>query len=210
MSYSLSLGAVVEKNLIASDKAYLVCLEIDVRDPSTNVVHEVIRIVNNTEDVTVNSSVYSAFGFSIDLKSESGGQPTVGISIEDVTRAIHAKMQAYGGGIGFYVRIMIVSENDLSSPPEIVENFEVISSSTSDYMISWTLGTQNLLARKFPNRRQLKDRCTWEFKGEQCGYAGADATCDYSLQGANGCGVKNNSKRFGGFPGIRSNGMRYV
>lgn len=210
MPYNLSINTIREKNLIASDKAFLVCLEIDVRDIVIDSIVETIYLVNNTEDVTHDSQLYSAYAFEIDLKHESGGQPTVSITIEDITRAINAKMQQYGGGVGFYVRILVISEADLDLPAEVVENFEVLSTSTSDYSITWTLGTQNLLARKFPNRRQLKDRCTWEYKGEECAYAGPESTCDYTLQGDNGCGVKNNSVRFGGFPGIRANGMRYA
>lgn len=210
MPYNLSIATVREKNLIASDKAFLVALEIDVRNISTGAIDQTLYVVNNSENIVHNGRTYNAFAFEIAISSESGAQPSVTLTIEDISAAVQSIMQQYGGGVGFYVRIIVLNESDLDSPPELIENFEVLDASSKDYVISWTLGTENLLGRKFPNRRQLKDRCTWEFKGPECGYTGSDETCDYTLQGDNGCGLKGNSRYFGGFPGIRQNGMRYV
>lgn len=209
MPYNLSFESTAEKNLIASDKAFIVCLEIDVKDVTTNAYVETLYLTNNAEDVTANGVLYNAFAFDVNITHESGGQPSVTLSVEDVTSAVQQKMTQYGGGVGFTVRFKVFNEVNLDSEPEIVETFEVINSSTKDYSINWTLGTDNLLGRRFPNRRQLKDRCTWVFKGAECGYSGADSSCDYTLQGPNGCGTKGNTQNFGGFPGIKSNGIRY-
>ncbi len=50
--------------------------------------------------------------------------------------------------------------------------------------------------------------CIWKYKSTQCGYTGALATCTRTLDGTNGCEAHNNQVRFGGFPGIDSNGAQ--
>lgn len=210
MPYNLSIVTAAQKNLIASDKAFLVCLEIDVKNITSGAFVETIYLVNNNENITVNGINYNAFAFDMSIQHESGSQPTVSLTIEDISSAVQQKMQEHGGGVGFEVRIKIFNEVNTDSEPEIVETFEVIDATAKDYVVSWTLGTENLLGKRFPNRRQLKDRCTWVFKSGDCGYTGSDTTCDYSLQGPNGCGLKNNTRNYGGFPGIKSNGIRYA
>lgn len=210
MPFNLPLATVTDKNKIASDKAFLICLEVDVRDPTTDVISETLYLVHNTEDIVHNGNTYTAYSFSMNMSVEKGSQPAVTVTVEDVSRAVQSRMQQTGGGVGFYVRILILNESDLDSPPEIIERFEVTSASTSDYNITWVLGAKNLLAKKFPNRRQLRDRCSWTFKDSNCQYVGASLTCDYTLDGPDGCAGKNNTLRFGGFPGIKSKGMRYV
>ena len=210
MPYKLPLNTIADKNLIASDKTFLVCLEIDVRNVSTNTIDETLYLVHNTEDVVHNGNTYSAYAFNMSMTAEKGAQPTVTVSIDDISKDIQSRMQAYGGGVGFYVRIIVLNELDLAEEPEIIERFEVTGASTQDYRVTWILGSQNLLSRKFPNRRQLRDRCSWQFKDSNCQYSGGDATCDYTLDGPNGCAGKNNTLQFGGFPGIRSSGLRYA
>lgn len=213
MPYNLPLSTVEDKNLIASDKAYLVCLKIQIRDMynlSAGTV-ETLYLVNNNEDVTLDGQVYNAFNFDLNLKTSVGEQPEVTLTIQDVTRDIQYRMQNYNGGVGSLVDIIVVNESDLNEPPEIVENFEVNSASASDYNVTWKLGTQNLLAKRFPSRLQMKDRCGWTFKDpETCAYSGGATSCDLTLQGSNGCSVKGNEENFGGFPGIRSSGVNYA
>lgn len=210
MPKSLSTSFTEDKNLIASDKAWLIALQIDVIDPNSGAYVETIYLVKNEENVTFQGQEYTAYSFDIDYTQEAGGQPSVTITAEDVTRAWQTYMQNYSGGVGFKVRILVISEVDLNAPADIVEHFEVVAATAEDYNVTWTLGTQNMLGRKFPNRRQLKNRCAWEFKSTECGYTGSDTTCDYSLRGANGCFNKNNWERYGGFPGIRGSDMRYA
>jgi hypothetical protein len=75
------------------------------------------------------------------------------------------------------------------------------------------------LRRAFPNGQYVKGHCMWRFNtpamqavadpaGAQCGYIGALATCDLTLNGANGCRFHNNEQRMGACPGIDSVGFR--
>lgn len=207
----LSVASVIEKNRLSSDNAFLLFLDIEIVDPNTGVVVEVAHIVRNSIDVTLNGTSYVPAEFSIEIKSESGIQPSINLMVHDMTRFLQTNMQEYGGGIGFNITLMGVAANALTSPVELIEYFQVIGASTKGYIVTFVLGAENALTRTFPRRRQTKDFCQWRYKDPKtCGYTGGLPTCDYSLQGPNGCAVHVNTPSFGAFPGINSNGFRYV
>jgi lambda family phage minor tail protein L len=202
MPLHMSVATVIEKNRIASPVAFVPLLEIDVTDPKTGAYLETIYLARNNENVEYNGHTYTAAAFDFDAKVEDNNQPTVTVMTRDYTRAIQARVQAYGGGVGFTVRLIIVNSGNITQPPEIVETFSVIQTSAKNYDITFTLGTENPLTRRFPFRRQFRDRCQWRYKGPECGYNGPLPSCDFTLFGINGCAAHNNDPRFGGFPGI--------
>ena len=209
MSTSLSIASVIEKNRLSSDVPWLVCLDIDVIDPASLTLVETIHIVRNTEAITFNGFNYTPANFDIELKSESGAQSSVNVSINDYSLAIQKRMQSYGGGVGFKVAIIVVNGGALTQPAEIVEYFEVVGASAGNYACTFMLGAENNLTKAFPRRRQMRDYCQWRFKSAECGYTGAMPTCDLSLQGPNGCGAHNNVVRFGAYPGLSNRDTRY-
>lgn len=209
MSKFLSVASVIEKNKIASDVPFLVCLEVDVYDSTTNDIVETFYLVRNTEDITWQGHVYVAMSFDIEFKSEANAIAPIQLRIFDYTRAVMERMQAYGGGVGSTVRVIVLNAGALDQPAEITEYFSVIGAQAQNYTILWTLGAENILEITFPKRRQMRDRCSWRYKSEQCKYAGTRATCDLTLQGPNGCEAHSNTINFGGFPGINSNGVSY-
>ncbi len=207
----LSVATVIEKNRISSDVAFLICLDIDVIDPTMNAVVETLHVVNNTENITFNGFVYTAAKFEIETSQAAGVQAPVSLSMNDYTGSIQQRMEAYGGGVGFLVQMSVVNSGNLLQPPEIVEEFEVVSAGSQDYIVTFQLGAENALAKMFPARRQFKDFCTRQYKNPvDCKYAGPLATCSYTLQGDNGCKAHNNVINFGAYPGLVSTGNRYV
>lgn len=208
-SKNLSVATVIEKNKIAATDPFIALLEVDVIDPLSKQLVETFLLARNTEDVIYQGKTYVAIGFEIELKQEAGAQSTVNLRISDYTRAVQDRMQAYGGGIGSNVRVIIANAGNLNQPPEVQEFFTVVGASSQSYAVTWMLGAESILAVVFPKRRQLRDRCSWRFKSTQCKYAGTLTTCDLSLQGANGCSTHGNTINFGGFPGINSNGVKY-
>lgn len=210
MSNSLSVASVIEKNLLSSSTPFLVALDVDVIDPTNGVVVETLHVVRNSEDIVFNGTNYAAASFDIELKAEAGAQQSISLSIKDFTRAIQARMQQYGGGVGFRVQVMIINGAALNSPPEITEYFEVIAANSNNYVCSFTLGSENPLTYIFPRRRQTRDFCQWRYKDPlTCGYSGGLTTCDLTLQGPNGCSAHNNTNNFGAYPGVSTNGIRY-
>jgi len=210
MSKSLSVASVIEKNKLASGTPFLAALDIEVVNPSTGVVAEVLHLVRNSEDIVFNGVTYTAMPFDIELKEEGGAQQQLNLRIKDITRAIQTRMQEYGGGIGFNVTFLVIRGDALNEAPEIMEFFQVVGASAAEYEANFQLGAENAVALTFPRRRQTKDFCQWRYKDpETCKYAGGMATCDLTLNGVNGCEAHENTHRFGAFPNINANGIRY-
>ena len=211
MSLNLSVATVLEKNRLDSGVPFLPLLKIDVVDPTTLAVVESLYLVRNNEPITYNGIVYTPTAFDVTLKKGLNEQASLTLSVNDYSQSVQAQMQAYGGGVGFHVTFSIIDSSALDLPAEMVEYFDVMSSSASEYACSFTLGVSNALTSAFPRRRQTRDFCQWRFKDPgTCGYTGAAPTCDLTLQGPNGCSVKGHTIHFGGFPGINSNGARYA
>jgi phage-related protein len=170
MTKPLSVLTSIEKGNLSSDQPFLVCLDIAVINPATGLTAETLYLVRNTEDITYNGHIYTAAAFDVGFKSESGTMPQVSMTIQDHSRAVQARMQAYNGGIGFMVKMMVINHGDLTQPPEIVEYFEITNATASDYTAQFTLGAENTLALPFPRRRQTKRFCQFRYKGSSCGY----------------------------------------
>lgn len=199
---SFSIGSIESKNLIASDKAFLIAMQVEVKDIDNPAIIEVLHLVSNNEDIVLGGVNYTAFPFQVEFKYEAGTQADITVTAKDVTRVLQSRMQTYNGAVGFNVRLMIYHQDDFTGKPEFEEYFQVVSATSSDYIVTWRLGAENLLDRRIPGRIQYKDRCSWAYKSEECGYLGAKTSCDYTLVGPNGCQAHNNARRFGGFPGI--------
>lgn len=210
MSRHLSVATVIEKNLIASDKAFVLLLEIAIHDELGNFV-ENLRLARNSENVVYgpgeeNPEPWLAANFSFDLKMDTTSDPTLNIQADDPSGFIREKMDLYGGGIGFACKLLVVNTGNLAQAPEIEEVFEVIGASAEGYTVSFSLGVPNALTIRFPRRTQMRDQCPFLFKGVQCQYAGEAPSCSYSYDGANGCKAKGNQANFGGFRGLQSLG----
>lgn len=205
MSKTISVASAIEKSRLESDTPFLVCLDIAVIDPATRTLVETLRVTRNDEDIIYRGNTYIALNFDLSIKHEAGAQPTVTLSIHDLSRAVQARMQAYGGGVGFRVAVFIINAAQLEEPPEAVEHFEVMAASAANYTVSWTLGVENMVMIRFPRRLQMRGRCGWRYKSRECGYKGSSPSCDLTLHGANGCERHANVKNYGGFPAINLN-----
>ena len=204
MPIHTSLATAIDKGRLASTVVYVALLEIDILDPDTRLVSETLRFAHNNENYTFKGQAYTAMPFDFEVTRSKGELPTITLNITDHTQAIQGRLQETNGGVDSPVRLLIVSTGNVDSA-ELTETFTVMSASarSEDYAIAFILGAENPLALRFPTRLFNRDRCEWRFKGPQCGYTGAVATCDFTREGANGCAAKNNTVNFGGFPGIR-------
>lgn len=211
MKQTLSIATAIEKNRLDSDTPLLVAIDIEVVNPDTGVVVEVVHLVRNNEEVVFNGTAYQPSIFDISFTKESGTQSAVSLSVNDYTGAIQARMEEYGGGVGFNITFYIVNAGALDEPPEMVEYFQVISASAVDYHAQFQLGAENEVMKTFPRRRQTRDYCQWRYKDPlTCRYAGGLGSCDLTLQGPNGCAAHNNTLNFGAYPGMNVNGYRYA
>lgn len=212
MSQSISIATALERSRLDSDVPLLVALEIEVVNPQTSTVVETLRFVRNDEELTIAGQLYTNVIFDITFGAEAGSLPSIDLSIREITGAMQTRMEEYSGCVGFGVKMMIVDAGRLNDEPELTEFFQILSASTKDYDVSFRLGGESEVSKTFPRRSQTRDFCQWTYKDpETCGYPkdGPFQSCDLTLQGANGCAKHKNTLRFGGFPGITSNGVRY-
>jgi hypothetical protein len=211
MANKLSVAAIIEKNRISSDVAYLALLDIEVPDQTTGDILETLRYVNNTEDVVRNGLTYTAVQFSLELNSASGQTPQINLGFFDYTQEVLSRMQNYAGGVGFNANISIISSDNLDGEAEVTEYFEVIAASATNYQISFTLGAENALTKQFPKRIQRRDFCPWVYKDARtCRYSGNMTVCDHTLEGQLGCRAHQNVINFGGLPNLVPGGTLFL
>lgn len=204
---SFSVATALESHRISSEVPFLALLEITIVDPDTGSDVAVHRVAHNTEDVDFLGNTFSKGKFDIKLTEEAGKAGDVSLSVTDYTRGLQAQMEQWGGGVGSRVRFWVVNAAAMSV--EAVENFEITTAQSANYVHNFGLGAENALTQSFPGRRQTRMFCQSRYKGPLCRYTGALATCDLTLSGPNGCVVHNNASRFAGCPGLNSNGYRY-
>jgi phage-related protein len=205
----LSIVGTIEAHRLSSDVPILACLDVEVVDPASGVVVIELNYVHNTDPVQVNGVTYTPGKFDITISQEAGKVSEVNLSVTDYTQGLQSLMEQYQGGVGSRVTLYIVNGRDFSVDAE--EVFEVVGATSQGYVQSFQLGAENVLAQTFPRRRQTRDFCQWRYKDvDTCGYTGTMPTCDLTLNGPNGCEAHANTINFGAYPGINSNGYRYM
>lgn len=202
---NLSQAAIIEKNQIASDNAWLILLEITI--PIENSSPLVLRLVRNTESISWNGQSWTAFPFELDApKQNSNGElPNFTIRVSNVTRTVEGYLEQAGGGVGANVRLMVVLSKHLDvTTPELDEEFSVQSVSYDESWVSFVLTGAVNLFRRVPLRRYLKSFCPYKYKGAECKSTSFYTTCDKSYAA---CKERGNTARFGGEPGIPQGGL---
>jgi hypothetical protein len=207
MARHLSIGTVVEKNKIQSEDTFIILIDATIKDDYGAYV-STLSFCKNSENIIYgvdkdgNPVNYQAANFDIDLNTELNSEPTIKLSAQDQTRTLAQYIEAYGGLIGSDLTMTVVNSGALDGPPEIQETFKIIASNVNEYVVEFDLGTESAVNKRFPLYRQFRDRCAWPYKGRRCGYTGQLATCDYTLEGSNGCIAHANVARFGAFPSL--------
>lgn len=199
----LSVGTVIEKNKISSDNTFLILIDLEVKDEEGGVVQHV-RFVKNSENIVFQGNTYQAANFTLDISVEANSEPSISLTAQDQTRTLAQFIEAYGGLVDNNVTMYVVNSAALTAPEEIRETFKITGAEVNNYIVRFQLGTPSAVNKRFPLYRQFKDRCMWRYKGPRCKYAGGMTSCDYTLNGPNGCNAHNNSINFGAFPGLNT------
>lgn len=200
---SLSTNLIKEKNRTHSKNPWLVLLAITLPDST------VIKLVNNSEDINFGGEIYHKFSFSIGVIEQdvSGAIPAVKLQIANVTRLLTKHLNAQDGGLGSTVVVTVVNSAHLTEDySELELEFTVMDCQADEKYVTWTLGMANPRNQRFPLYRYISN-CLWasNFKGAECGYAGAETTCDGLFST---CLDYGNTDRFAGFLGMARNGIR--
>lgn len=202
MARHLSAASAIDRSRLSSSTAWLILLKLEIADPNTRQTVETVHLVANDEDITFDGNLYTAANFVINIDQGQNQAPSVTLVAQDQTGMIERKIEDYAGGVMSQVVMMVVNSDRLEHEPEIENTFDVVSSSAKDGVVSFELGSENPLTIQFPKHTQMKDRCSWRYKGYGCEYAGPMGSCDYTLDGPNGCRAHDNVERFRGLPGL--------
>jgi len=199
---SLSEALIREKNRLATPSVWIILLEITLTDSTT------LRLARNTEDITFDGDVYTAFPFEIDsIGQHSKGEiPTVRLKISNITQLMQPYLEELEGGIGSTVKIIVVNSAHLSEDySELEMTFDVIACNSTAQWVTFTLGAPNPLRQRFPLNQYIAMHCRWRVNSIECGLSGE--TCNRTLKR---CRELGNSVRFGGFVGMRTGTVRIV
>lgn len=193
---TLPLALRLEKNKLVSTAPWLMLLAVTLPDAS------VLRLAKNTENVTFGGNTYTAFAFDLgDVRSGGDGRiQGVTLKVANPERMLQPYMEANDGLVGCAVTLAVVHADNLASDyTELTLSYDVLAAESGADWITFTLGAENPLRRRFPLQVAIPFSCNWRFKGEECAYAGSATTCARTLDA---CRNLANTARFGGRPGI--------
>lgn len=127
---------------VTSDTAFFFLLTITTPD-------EVIRVVNNWENIQSRGEIFYAYPFSLSLPTETGDrQPVVDLTIDNVDQRLTESIRKFATAPS--VKIELVSTIDFDIPEKTIDFLKVSNVEYDVMQIRFTLQPDNMLARKFP------------------------------------------------------------
>jgi len=214
MPLPISTISIEEKNKLATDSVFLVCMKIVIPGLSDD-----ICIVRNSSNVTWDGINWTAFPFDLDEVGDSnaGEVPQVNASVGNVSQEMEGYIDDYddycksNGFRPIVANIYVINTAATAASPtmdaEVEHEFELLQPKIDPKNVVFVLGASNPFNRRFPYNRILRNRCrVRNFKDTDCGYTGATiTTCDKTLTT---CRKAINSARYGGFPGAGGGGLK--
>lgn len=156
-------------------------------------------------DVTFDGVTYTRFPIKHQMiKSNTQGQiDTVQLTIGNVSRLIQAYLETYDLRAKKVKIRMVFSDQLADASAYIDEVFYIESYSADDTNAQFNLSSKfDVMDVELPNRRYMRNYCSWKFKGTECKYAGATSTCNKTETACRAMSGGSNIVNFGGFPGI--------
>lgn len=202
----LSLVAARDKSKVSSTDPWLLLVDIAYAG-------EHLRLARCTDEVQFDAGdgagiqTYKPLAFEINYERQiSGKLPSAQLTVSNVQRIAQTQLEQFQGLVGATVSLYALNLAHGLNEPDLAVEFEVKQAGSNARWVTLTLGNPSPIRLRFPRFVYRADFCMWQYKGLQCGYVGAMPSCSLTLNGANGCASHNNSPRFGGFPGIGTNG----
>lgn len=228
----LSVAANIERHKIASGEPFLslLCLQYP-GSINPTAPQQYLRLVRNLDPVSFDNGdgnglqVYQPFNFELGelAISSTGAVPQMDLKASNVMRILQTTIEQYGGCVGANLTLYFFCSANPAGEPDLTLGFTVQSAVCDLKLVTFKLGASSPLRRLFPLFMYRPNYCMWIYNspalqaqaaanpnfrnpGKQCGYRGSMASCSHTVDGATGCQAHNNVLRFGGFPGIDSNG----
>jgi phage-related protein len=231
----LSVVANIERHKIASGESWLLLMDL-AWPGTNPVTDQHVRLVRNLDPVTFDANDgngpqdYTPFNFAMgDLSVTSNGSvPDCEVQASNVMRALQQTIEQYAGVVGAALDLYAVNTANPLGEPDLALSFTVKQTISDAKLVHFKLGASSPLRRLFPILMYRPNFCGWQYNspalqaataaaiaaghplvdpvGAQCGYIGALTTCSHTIDGSTGCIAHSNLIRFGGFPGIDTNG----
>lgn len=150
------------------------------------------------------------YPFSIGLEESradaEGGIQKVRVTAQNVSREAIALAESYNGLIGQRLRYVIVRRDELpDAVPRVREDFEIVEANFTESTAEFVCGRTALQLKKLL-RRVSRTHCQHAYGRAGCGYdttrGGALQSCDFTLEGANGCYVHGDDEEAAGRPNL--------
>jgi phage-related protein len=205
----LSLAAQQDKFKIASGDAWILLLDLIWNGQHVRLAHNADAIQFDAGDGN-GVQAYQPFNFDLNIEQPGGSQlPTITVRASNTMRILQGLIEQYGGLAGATMNMYVYNTAHPAGEPDLAYTTTVMRSHADDSIVTLSLSGPSPMRQLFPRFLYRATFCMWvsQYKGKQCGYTGALANCDGTYGGANGCGAHNNQMRFGGFPGIGTNGI---
>ena len=162
-----------------------------------------MRLAGYSTDIVFDGITYQKYTVVHNGTRENlnGRIDKVTLSIGNVDRVLQYYLDTYDGLKGKKVILSMVWLENLDLPECVISDEYYIEDSTSyRKAVSLTLASSlDVLDVQLPRRSFYRYYCRFLFKGQDCGYAGAEGVCNKTF---NRCQELGNTTRFGGFPGI--------
>lgn len=172
---------------------------------------KVLRVANNTENVTYDGNVYVASSYEPEIVEQTtdARMPSYTLRLSHIDRRLLQWLRAAGGLEGYTITAVLINTNDLTADySEFTTTYDISNHSDDDETVEFEIGGPNLYRWRHPFGRYMPDLCEHAFKGVLCGYSGPEASCTYRLSDCRD--QKNNAARFGGTPGLNPKSLRVV
>jgi phage-related protein len=204
-----SFPGLVNQDLINpnSGGAWIAVCEIAVPGYATQ------QLARNTEDVAYGGKNYRKHNLDIgdEIFTGDGSVPRVVLRVfQDIDGTIEQIINETEGAYGGSVCLIKVGEKFLDAPiPALEADWDILTAESDCDWVTFILGIPNPLTTRVPKTRYSSSACPWartsRFKGIECGYAGADASCTGTFFD---CYGKGNATRWGADLGLDSNAVK--
>jgi len=194
----LTAAFIAEKNKLANKPIFLYEVEdFDGQDNS-------LLFAAYEDDVVFNGKTYLKFPIVHESTTEntSGEIDTVLVRVANVSQFIQNKLESYDLRGKKAIITQVFSNLLDDSLNKFEQTFYIDSYTATQEVVEFTCTSKfDLMKLELPARKFWRTFCTWKFKSTECGYSGAETSCNKTFQK---CKLLANEERFGGFPSIPS------
>jgi lambda family phage minor tail protein L len=153
-------------------------------------------------DIVYGGVTYTKFPITHEKISEntSGEVDTVQIRISNVNRLIQSFLEDYSWSGKKIIIKQVWADHLDDAEAYIMHEYYIDSYSTNEMEAVFTLTSKfDVLDIVLPGGTYNRNYCRWKFKSSECGYSGAETTCNKTLQR---CRELGNQERIGAFPAV--------